>query len=297
MIGADQNNPTDGVIVKGIKNLLTKAYDHYRYRYLFLDDHNPMNYISNETYDLIVICGTPWLWDSFQKSTKYANLLSIFETHKDSKKLFMGIGSCLNLKDIESDILRRSAEIEGMLKLFKGTTIITRDHLANELLENADIDNTFLACPAFFAYNDYSLSKKENNVLIWCDPQKTISSGDWKSGKKLKAYHDEYMEFYNQYKPVVYCAFENEIEKAVEIGLPVPKILTGWEMTLELMKDADNVLSGRVHCAVPALARGANVKLMALDTRFYVIEDFKDSLDLESTEKEYIRILNEISVK
>jgi hypothetical protein len=297
LIGADQNNPTDGVIVKGIKNLLSKAFKTHTHDYLFLNDHKPMEnnelYLNNK-YDILIVCGTPWLWDSFQESQKYKNLLNIFELHKDSKKLFMGIGTCMNLGDINSKILRRTREIEGMHKLFGRHKIITRDHLANELLINANIENELLPCPAYFAYDNNEKTSRFNNIMIWCDPQKTISKDDWKDKNKLNEYYNQYLEFYKKYKPEVYCAFSEEILKAVEIGLPEPKVLKSWEETLEIMKNADKVISGRVHCAVPAISRNADVKLTALDTRSYVVEDFRYNLNLEETEREYIRILNEI---
>ena len=270
LVGADRTNPTDGVIVKGILNLLTEAYKEFQYEYIFLDDHQPMDESTlypNGQFDLIVICGTPWLWDSFCFTPKYNNLLKIFKLHKQSKRLFMGIGTCLNLNDIQSDILKRKHEIAGMKELFSGSSVIVREELAKERLLLADIESTYYPCPAYFAYDDFVFSDMKNNIMIWCDPQRTISSGDWHDKKKLNRYYEIYQEFHNLFDPIVYCAFENEKQKAVEIGLPEPKVLSGYQDTLNIFKHGKYVLSGRVHCAVPAYSAGCLTMLTPLDSR------------------------------
>ena len=80
-VGADKNNSTDGVIVRGIYNILDSVFIDNKKEYLILNDHNPMTTIEkykDKKIDYVVVCGTPWLWDSFQLSVKYKNLEAIF---------------------------------------------------------------------------------------------------------------------------------------------------------------------------------------------------------------------------
>lgn len=304
LIGANPNNSTDGIIVQGIRNLLTEVYGEYTFDYVFLDDHNNMNsvfFYPNKKYDLLVVCGTPWLWDNFQYSTKYKNLLLAFKLH-NTKKVFMGIGSCLNLNDINSNILKTSKEIEGMQKLFNDTTIIVRDKLAQDRLNNAGLKSYLLPCPGYFSTNKQS--NLQNNVIFWCDPTQTISQTDWQSKEKLDKYNNIFLQFYKRYNPKVYCAHASETSSATKAGLPIPTVLTGWENTLNIVQNANHVLSGRVHCAVPALTTGTKVGLVALDTRSFTLSDFNGtiikeiedlnnlkSINLDSYKKLYMEIL------
>jgi hypothetical protein len=275
LIGADPTNATDGVIVQGILNLLSIKLGQYTYEYLFLDDHNPMSdeqLNKNVVYDRIFVCGTPWLWDNFQNSVKYRNLLRCFELHS-CHKYFMGIGTCLNNKDANSNILERPQEIEGIRKLYSGTTIYVRDEIAYQKLLKAGIPSKHLPCPSFFCYKDNEKTFEEN-VLIWCDPIHTISKSDWYNKDKLNKYYQLNLEFYKECNPVVYCKDEVEKANAIKIGLPEPIILQGYQHTLDVMQKAKYVLSGRVHCAVPAFVKGKGLGLLSIDTRSKTISDF-----------------------
>jgi hypothetical protein len=279
LIGADQHNSTDGVIVQGIRNILTGVFgNEYSTDYLFIDDHNDMNVDSlynTRLYDAVIVCGTPWLWDGFHTTPKFRNMMAVFATHNEAKKVFMGVGTCLNLRDVKSNILERTTEQEALRVAYSDAIVIVRDSLAKYKLEKAGVQATHLPCPAYFCYgNNTPDSQKTYNVLVWTDPEKTISHGDWSNPDKLRKYYEIVQFFYENYEPIVVCAREEEIDKALAIGLPKPRLLEGWKDTLALMTNANYVLSGRVHCAVPAFAQGAAVGLLPLDSRSLVLKDF-----------------------
>ena len=295
LIGPRENNSTDGVIIKGIKYLLNRAYTDINITYEELRDtvtQSSNHFYSVEPYDMVVVCGTPWLWDSFQNSVKFKNLLTCLNTHSNAKRLFMGIGSCLYLKDVKSDLLERPAEVAALKEAYNTATVIVRDSLAHAKLTKAGISATLLPCPAYYCYGDEPETIiKTRNVLVFQDPTKSIAAGDWTDSEKLKIYYQNYLDFYQQYKPEVYCSLSHDINAAVNIGLPVPKVLKTADQTLALMRSAQNVLSGRVHNAVPAIVQGANTTLLPIDTRSYVVEDFKHVKDFKPYIAEYMRIL------
>lgn len=300
LVGANPNNSTDGVIVRGIHTLLEFTFDQYTYEYVTIRDHQPQkaaDFHPDKQFDAIIVCGTPWLWDSFQLSVKYKNLLECIEnTHFDSKIIFMGIGSCLNIKDMESDLLERKEERNAMNNLYDniGTTVITRDSLANEKLNKANIFNTLLLCPAYFCYGVVPASSaynKEDNIMIWQDPTQSISGEDWKSKQKLDKFKQLFLDFYIKYAPDVYCAQDADVQMALDIGLPHPTVLRHWSDTLGIMQDAKRVLSARVHCAVPAIVQGAITELIALDSRSLVVQDVNFKLNLEYEALKYKNIL------
>lgn len=286
LVGADENNSTDGVIVKGIRYLLSRSYPTCEMTYIKINDHLSQSWVDFnclEKYDLIVVCGTPWLWDNFQHSIKYANLRACFSAHVSSKRLFMGVGSCIPLGLENSGILERPAEVEGIQHLFERSTVIVRDKTAKNKLDNAGIKSTLLPCPAFFCYGDDLNSKTINdfkNVLIYQDPTLSISADQWRCPVKLAHYYNEMEAFRVLHNAEVYCANEKEIQSAVNNGFPTPKLLRTADDTLGLMRSAYLVLSGRVHCAIPAIVQHAYTTLIPLDSRASTIDIRPDDATL-----------------
>lgn len=279
LVGPPEFNSTDGVIIQGVKNLLRYSYPDCVFHYKELKDHVYMDFSEFNiglTPDLFVVCGTPWLWDSFQNSIKYKNLVTFKEFHA-VKTLFMGIGSCLYIKDIDSEILERPEEQEALHYLYDNTTVIVRDHLAAEKLDKAGIQNHYFPCPAYFAYGvtKPTLSiKQTRNVMVWIDPTKSISGAIWHDPQKLDDFYSNYNDFYFEYDNVeVYIAKEEDRQSAVDRGYD-PILLTSVTDTLQLMQQANRVLSGRIHCAVPAIVQEAYVQWLPLDSRYFVLEDF-----------------------
>lgn len=297
MIGPDQHNSTDGVIVAGITNLLRQAFGEYDSDYVFLDDHSIMTAVALRgftRYDLVIVCGTPWLWDNFQKSIKFRNLLVCFERHHKTPKIFLGAGSCVPLGMFSSNILETEGEQEGIRKLFNynNTTVVVRDSLAKDRLDKAGVGSHQLRCPSFFCYGDLDVSTPSNRaVLIWADPTKTISAEGWTDEARLKEYCATMKAFYDEHKPQVLCALESERDLAVKIGLPRPLILKGVRHTLEIMAGVGRVLSGRVHCAIPAYVEGAKTELIPLDSRALTLTENQGYYDSAQDLNIYVQLL------
>ena len=89
-------NLGDTIIRFGIEVLLRDFFKRYNitinpYHFVF---KNPSNYLENEKFELIVICGTPWIWDKCEVSEKYYHLVCFLNKHPESIKIALGIGSC-----------------------------------------------------------------------------------------------------------------------------------------------------------------------------------------------------------
>lgn len=288
LVGADENNSTDGVIVKGIRYLLNRSYPGCEMTYIFLNDHEKQyspDFKWNESYDLIVVCGTPWLWDNFQRSIKYDNLITCFGAHNNAKRLFMGIGSCLPLGLENSGLLERPAERDGIKRLFENSTVIVRDKTAKAKLDIAGIKAVLLPCPAFFCYGEDITARTINdfkNVLVYQDPTLSISADQWQCPIKLAHYYNTMEAFRVINRAEVYCANQKEIQSAINNGFPAPQLLRTADDTLDLMRSAYRVLSGRVHCAIPAIVQNAEVTLIPLDSRASTIDLRPDDTTLSS---------------
>ncbi len=294
LVGADQHNSTDGQIVEGIKHLLLQKYGLFSSTYLFLDDHNPMlgeALYPGESFDLLVVCGTPWFWDRFWVTRKYKNLKLIQSLHPEAKTIFMGVGTCMDIGMMSGTLLRGDREREKLRELCKDATMIVRDNLAHEILNNAGISNTLLPCPAFWCYGvNPPKTTKEINSIVWYDPRIGVSGGDWKDPKKFQAYAKEFLDENHMHQCEIYCAQEQDIAGALEISLPKPTVFKGHTHCRDVMSRSWRVTSGRVHCAVAAVAAGCAVRLVPVDSRAWTVEDFR-SFDRQEALKQYLAIL------
>ena len=276
-IGANCDNSRDGVIVKGIYNLISYYKIEIQKTYHFLEDYELKNDfdIPENFYDALVICGTPWLWDQFHKSSKYHNLLKIIKSQSKAKVMFLGVGSCIGLQHINGNLCEDDEHQLGIRNLFEGHTVIARDSLFHKKLLKSKVVSHLLPCPSFFCYlDDENNIESANNILLWCDPTKCISSCDWQNEISIKNYIDIFQEFYKNYQPHVYCAERADINMALQAGLPEPQLLNSWTDTLQVMKKANYVLSGRIHCLVPAFVLNKPVSIVPLDSRHMVLSEY-----------------------
>ena len=277
LIGASEYNVVDGVIVRGIKNLLK---DH-EITYLKISDFDSMekkHFLPDENFDLLVYAGTPFIWDQFQHSQKWKNTMKCKEIHKEAQMVYFGIGTCISLNSMGTDteIMRREEDIKFLKKTYENSTVIVRDSLAKDLLTNAGIESTLLPCPSFFCYEeDEEPAKKGKNVLIYYDPETGVSEIYWKlHPTELKDYYRMIKQYISEYKPDIYCVMEHELENAEKYGIKNVKVLDSVDENLELMKNSRTILSGRVHCSVPAFVANKAVGLIPMDSRHLTLKDF-----------------------
>lgn len=281
---------TDGIIAAGAHNLLSEIFGKYEYNTINSQKLGKLDFNSlpdacfypNEKFDAIVVLGTPWLWDQFYLSSKYINLMRAFDIHKQVRRVFLGVGSCLRLDD--SITLKREQEAEHLQLMMGGGAInIVRDSLAKEALDNAGVESHLLHCPSYFCYGvTPTISiKSDTNILVWYNPLTGISNDYWQGNKEnLDSYFDLIVSFYKAYNPQVYCAvnegihYEEDIKLTKKLGLPPPIILQDWEHTKKIMGDGKIILSGRVHCGVPAYVQRKQIGILPIDSRAKTLTDF-----------------------
>lgn len=271
------NTPTDGVIFRGIYNLLNKIYPNSEF-YNLPDNarwYRDANFISEENlhldkkFDAIIVPGSPFLWHYYYDTFKIKNLLRIKQLHK-CPVIWLGIGACLPYygRDLFDKI-----HFEQTNKIFSGDLVIVRDSLAKSILDKSGIQSTHLVCPSYFSQDVHEKTKE--NLIVFYEPGIGLSYGDWQDKKKLENYYDIYREFSQNDCDVVVKDFE-EIEFAEKIGLKGVRLLKDTDDTLNTVREYRNVLSGRVHIAIPSLISGANVGIIPIDTRYLTITNFVD---------------------
>lgn len=274
-IGANQFNSRDGIIVEGCKSILN--INHFD-RYITINDFTTQNiseFYTDEKFDLIIYCGTPWLWDQMQHSPKYKNVLTVKEAHPEAKMVWLGIGSSLYISDINSSILRNSTDQEMLRNTFQNDLVMVRDSLAHEILNKAGVENHFLPCPSYF-FKPVCQTSKECDVIFYHAPKTGISAGYWDE-KKIEEYRDIFREFYKIYYHAEIAVCEpSEIQIVQNVFKKTPILLKDPIDTFHMCKGARTVLSSRIHNAVPAMVYGAEVGIVPVDSRVKVLTDFFD---------------------
>lgn len=296
LVGADPNNSTDGFIVLGVRKLLTEAFPGFLSEYLFLDDHTPQIPQKTQSFDAIVLCGTPWLWDRFYRSEKWRNLKRILAAHPQAKRVFLGLGSCFDLDKMELDLCEDPRSQQEMREMWNQGLCITRDSLIQKKFEKAGVHSTRLPCPAFFSTSLAAVSPQARPLLVWADPTATISGGYWQSHPDdfFKMMDEDVMRFVAEAQPLIVKAFQNEpnyltIDDDKERTIPV----TTTRSAIYTMMAHNPIKSMRVHWAIPALAMGRDVSIVPLDSRHLAFSEFKDIDSTEPFRREYIKLLRD----
>ena len=289
----DSDTATDGIIFAGIKNILggidenvwsspiigTEEFDHQS---VDTSDLEVAQFRPDEKFDMVLIPGTPWLWDSFQKSHKYRNLIRMIDAHPEAKKVFFGIGTALNM-NVGGDVLSRPDEKGAMVRMAKDALVIVRDGIAKHKLLQAGVNCHHLPCPAYFCYGPEfkEPTSFNDNVLIWYNPLTGISKGYWGRNPELfQNYLKMVKRFVDEYSPKVYTvlnchtAYAEDQKHLNSIGVTEFDILKTSSDTKSVMENANIVMSGRVHCSVPAYVQGKAVSLLRIDSRANVLTDF-----------------------
>ena len=273
LIGADPNSSRDGIIVRGIKNLLKN----FEIDYSVIDDHREQlkeEFNSDKQYDYLVYAGTPYIWDQFYDSEKYKNTQLCRDVHKKSKMVYLGIGSCVNKYDQNSFILRDNVSKSWLRKTYENSSVIVRDLVAKDILEEAGVTCEFLPCPSYFCQDEFRQSPTGEEVaFFYFCPELSISAGQYeKNPHLLQNYYKLSRYFIETYNPVIY-ANKVDSEVARSRGLNVITI-NNPEQMLEISRRVKVAISGRVHYAVPCLVSGATVGIIGIDSRSRVLTDF-----------------------
>lgn len=273
-MGADQFNSRDGIIVQGCKAILSiDSFD----RYLTIEDLviQPIaDFYPDEKFDLIVYCGTPWLWDQMQHTAKYYNTLVAIKAHPEAKVVWLGIGSSLYLGDENKGILESTEDQQMLRDTFAGHLVVVRDKLAANILKKANVEHHYLPCPSYY-FNPTQPTSKSFNIAYYHAPQTGISREYW-TNKRLAKYNELFKHFATIYQAYIVVCDPAEISYAEAVFQTDINLITQYNETFICCQRANIVLSSRVHNAVPALVYGASVGIVPIDSRARTLTDWFD---------------------
>lgn len=289
LVGPKEHFPTDGVTIRGIKHLLGEAVGPYKSHYLYLDDHKEMVLPEKkEDYDALVVCGSPWIWHGFKRSWKWKNLKAIKNWYGAPKMLGMGLGSCFEVKEHEHKRLISNSDIKEWNSVFDGLNFL-RDSVIGSL-----VDGKKAPCPSFYSCEFVDEPREYNTVFLYC-PEIGVSAGTFDKSKLRQWYHDfNYLvnNLVDKSLPTFYyVVLQEEKERWQKMGFTQAiTVLHDENHTIDASKKASHVVSGRVHCAIPAAVQGAKVTLASVDTRFLTWAEWSTN-KIEAYKQKYVQFI------
>lgn len=231
----------------------------------------------NIEIDILVVSGTPWIWDDCTESKKYKALNNLISLYKDKPKIAMGIGSCytVNFNVLNNQIKSKVKDNfrKELKKIWnKFDLIFTRDTLASKILYECDIKHYDEICTSSHLKKCIEIPKEKKlspPVLIFYNPELGLS----REGID-KYFIEDYiffqLRFIREYQPIIYTIEPMEYEWLKNQGILSERI-TDIKKLLEVLNDAKFILSGRIHSAIPARMLGVEVYLMPVDSRYLTV--------------------------
>lgn len=211
--------------------------------------------------DLIVLSGTPWLWDMCHVSEKY-NILKRILSFSNKPKIALGIGSSYPLNHYPITL----PQIKDIWNMFN--FISTRDPIASAALTDAGVESYNSFCTSAYApiYNEAQWHLDTRPTVVYYD----ISTGIAKDVVRpwmQKAYNKFLLKVISQYNAKVITITEAEQETLSNIGIESFTPKTPQEVAVSLI-GSQFVLSGRIHTAIPSAMQGIPTYIMPVDSRW-----------------------------
>lgn len=272
-------NLGDLFTLEGSKYLMTKAIGPHDMMMVDLStvEGNPeviFKKYGKEDIDILVVSGTPWIWDCCTSSKKYKALTNLLKLYKDKKKIALGIGSCyaINSAVLSQQIMNKDKEgfIKDLYNIWSQFDLLfTRDTMASKILEYAGVKHFDEICTSSHLKKCIEAPNKGKETapaLIFYNPELGLSK------ESLDKYFVEdyiffQLRFIKEYSPNIYTIEPMEYEWLKAHGIDSERI-TDINRLLEILNNSRFILSGRIHSAIPARMLGKDVFLMPVDSRY-----------------------------
>lgn len=303
-------NVGDLLTYYGAKYLLVKALggsqnlDVVQFDMMRAHDTESATYVSQYDWgniDLIVLAGSPWIWNGCIKSKKYKLITDALQRWPKAKVVGLGIGSCFSklvyddMKFFNPEHFFKSdadgiykSKLEAIFSRFN--YVLVRDSFAGYILNHCNIDYKYSYDTSIFTH--HKLGKKENQghkkVLFFYDPTMGISKKDL--GFDGAKYIDYQIDWALENKADVYCNSINEKGLLESRGVKV-----SFSVDLDFLSakfvEYDEMLSGRVHMAILGFMSGIpKIVLFPVDTRFMTALKFGIDIKFMGEEFKYEKV-------
>lgn len=288
------NNIGDKIIWLGAKAQYEKRFPYATHELLFYNDEpKPL------TTDILVVCGTPWLWDLCGESRKYTCLTQWLSLATCQRKEGIGLGACYPGMFLDSKYLLFQNHDEcRKLKQFWSTFdyLTVRDCLAKLIFDVLDISADLQPCPAYSTAKYLKVYSRsgEDNILVYYDPVAGIGGKLFPEGT-LQRWNDMMLEVVKRYEiNKVIAITQHEADNAKFLDLPIEcfcekdtknEDVTTVKKLLTCLAQAQLIVSPRIHVAIPAISLSKPTILIPVDSRYLSVPEalnfYEENNDVE----------------
>ena len=303
---ANSTNSGDLVILEGCRKLLQEAFGNYEevlhdFDFGFTGKIFPLSdsfesiqatmdgaiearkhidkFIKSDI-DLLVVAGTPWIWDMCQKSDKYKRLEYIVDGMPNVKKIALGLGASFPLAtNAFSMYFDHPDKLRFATRSFKNIWgkfdfISCRDMLAYDCIKLTGIDCDLHYCPASFIDVPSDSLTHDKPVLVFHNPRCGTST-EALDERFVEDYIGFQLKFIDKHNPKIIAMCKSDLDWLVDHERTDWKkveqqgmLITQPEQLYDRLRDASFVISSRVHAAIPAALMGKPTYIMPVDTRY-----------------------------
>ncbi len=275
-------NPGDTIIRHGVIELLGSCLGSCSPDYYYFESDRPELVEHNaailqKDYDLLVVCGTPWLWDHCISSRKYRELQGLLSAFASATKIALGIGACLPFGETSKLLCRDQATVAGLQNVWEQFALITtRDRLAATILRKCGIPHHSDFCPSVLAVAHHDrqgasyvhAGGKRKGGLVFYTPQHGISRTVLPR-EFVRQYLEMQISLARNHDLEVACLLPHERDYLADIFPDRDiAILDRAEKIIAFVANRETVITGRVHVAIPAFLAGAATFLLPVDSRY-----------------------------
>ncbi|HWX47174.1 MAG TPA: hypothetical protein VNZ61_03895 [Roseomonas sp.] len=267
-------NLGDRIIYLGARNIMRSAIGEHEEEVRFLSD--------NESFprdtDIIVVCGTPQILVTASPSQ---NLQRILEAANSDipVKINLGAGSFYfdafgelrsSLDDAFGERIRQAPIASAYAQYSNFDLCTCRDFAGVAALRKLGVDPLALPCPGFFSaiFEPRPLFRRQEQLV-------SVLNGTASFWNRVAGdVHGFYRRLWERDSTRVFLAHdEQDCAMLAEMGIPFVTF-TDADRFLTYLASSQNLLSLRVHGALPAWTLGLNVSLLGIDRRSLLGEDF-----------------------
>lgn len=249
------DNPGCAIITAGIRWLLSQAFpDAVIVRVEMMRDVEG-HWRAAATCDAAILCGNPRITLSEDAWWEDGILDRLVTLQAAGAKVVDGwAGSCIGSVDtIEGaaeQLLNHPRNRRNVERLAKLSGVIARDPLMQAVCERSGVNSVLLPCSSWWAARHYGVraaAEKTTDIVV-LGPNMPLDGFVVESGFKIIA-------------PTL-----GDYDAAIRAGVEA-ELVSDPHSLLVVLSRARRVLSGRIHCAIPAASLGASVCVASIDSR------------------------------
>lgn len=265
-------NPGSELITAGIRWLLRTALHDVEFVEVdMLSPWGDAEYEAGRRADVLVLCGNP-RFDTGDHQWLYAGLIrAMAECGRPMVDLC--VGACVPLDTPPAEAAgillgsARNQEIIDLLRTFRA--VVTRDELARRVLRDAGVPAIRLPCSSWWAARECRVSPVEEQQPTVDEPPRTRSR---RVLVPIRGVDPEVLAGLAETREIV-AVTKADADWCAEQGLYAPLVCDPLRL-LHLFAECEEMVSFRIHAAIPAASLGARVVLAAIDSRAQAGEAF-----------------------